>query len=176
MKENNPWGTGSSAHWDTACVFKLGRLSAVLLSYNEVSSLATRGVKQGVHTMFPSLFFFFNLNCFVLFCLFFLRAIYFAAYSKSKETFNGIFVPNSGAVHMSSAGFAGETLRGAKPQPRLFGLLVIPKVHGLNTRCHHCAKLNLIWSLNAPVFGLFIPWLTLIPLDFRVDKVADFLK
>ncbi|TRY82500.1 hypothetical protein DNTS_013818 [Danionella cerebrum] len=34
------------------------------------------------------------------------RAIYFAAYSKSKETFNGIFVPNSGVVHMSSAGFA----------------------------------------------------------------------
>ncbi|KAG7477553.1 hypothetical protein MATL_G00070850 [Megalops atlanticus] len=34
------------------------------------------------------------------------RAIYFAAYSKSKEMFNGIFVPNSGLVHMSSAGFA----------------------------------------------------------------------
>jgi len=34
------------------------------------------------------------------------RAIYFAAYSKSKEAFNGVFVPNSGAVHMSSAGFA----------------------------------------------------------------------
>ncbi|KAK7129072.1 hypothetical protein R3I94_017324 [Phoxinus phoxinus] len=34
------------------------------------------------------------------------RAIYFAAYSKSKETFNGVFVPNSGAVHISSAGFA----------------------------------------------------------------------
>lgn len=38
------------------------------------------------------------------------RAIYFAAYSKSKETFNGIFVPNSGVVHMSSAGFAGGVL------------------------------------------------------------------
>uniref|UniRef100_A0A8C2AXJ1 Solute carrier family 25 member 33 n=1 Tax=Cyprinus carpio TaxID=7962 RepID=A0A8C2AXJ1_CYPCA len=38
------------------------------------------------------------------------RAIYFAAYSKSKETFNGIFVPNSGIVHMSSAGFAGDAL------------------------------------------------------------------
>ncbi|XP_026055789.1 solute carrier family 25 member 33-like [Carassius auratus] len=34
------------------------------------------------------------------------RAIYFAAYSKSKEAFNGIFVPNSGIVHISSAGFA----------------------------------------------------------------------
>ncbi|KAJ8371059.1 hypothetical protein SKAU_G00110870 [Synaphobranchus kaupii] len=34
------------------------------------------------------------------------RAIYFAAYSKSKESFNGVFVPNSGVVHMSSAGFA----------------------------------------------------------------------
>ncbi|KAJ8378886.1 hypothetical protein AAFF_G00233200 [Aldrovandia affinis] len=34
------------------------------------------------------------------------RAIYFAAYSKSKEGFNSIFVPNSGVVHMSSAGFA----------------------------------------------------------------------
>ncbi|KAG5838780.1 solute carrier family 25 member 33 [Anguilla anguilla] len=34
------------------------------------------------------------------------RAIYFAAYSKAKETFNGVFVPNSGLVHMSSAGFA----------------------------------------------------------------------
>lgn len=43
-------------------------------------------------------------------CLFFCRAIYFAAYSKSKETFNGLFVPNSGVVHMSSAGFAGENL------------------------------------------------------------------
>uniref|UniRef100_A0A665UH00 Solute carrier family 25 member 33 n=1 Tax=Echeneis naucrates TaxID=173247 RepID=A0A665UH00_ECHNA len=37
------------------------------------------------------------------------RAIYFAAYSKSKEMFNGLFVPNSGAVHMSSAGVAGES-------------------------------------------------------------------
>ena len=36
------------------------------------------------------------------------RAIYFAAYSKSKEKFNGLFVPNSGLVHMSSAGLAGE--------------------------------------------------------------------
>lgn len=36
------------------------------------------------------------------------RAIYFAAYSKSKEMFNGLFVPNSGVVHMSSAGVAGE--------------------------------------------------------------------
>lgn len=36
------------------------------------------------------------------------RAIYFAAYSKSKEVFNGLFVPNSGVVHMSSAGAAGE--------------------------------------------------------------------
>ncbi|XP_040048635.1 solute carrier family 25 member 33 [Gasterosteus aculeatus] len=34
------------------------------------------------------------------------RAIYFAAYSKAKETFNGLFVPNSGVVHMSSAGVA----------------------------------------------------------------------
>uniref|UniRef100_A0A674N9Z3 Solute carrier family 25 member 33 n=1 Tax=Takifugu rubripes TaxID=31033 RepID=A0A674N9Z3_TAKRU len=34
------------------------------------------------------------------------RAIYFAAYSKSKEIFNGLLVPNSGAVHMSSAGVA----------------------------------------------------------------------
>ncbi|XP_056095663.1 solute carrier family 25 member 33 [Rhinichthys klamathensis goyatoka] len=34
------------------------------------------------------------------------RAIYFAAYSKSKETFNGFFVPNSAVVHISSAGFA----------------------------------------------------------------------
>uniref|UniRef100_A0A8C4NVF0 Solute carrier family 25 member 33 n=1 Tax=Dicentrarchus labrax TaxID=13489 RepID=A0A8C4NVF0_DICLA len=34
------------------------------------------------------------------------RAIYFAAYSKSKEMFNGLFVPNSGVVHMSSAGVA----------------------------------------------------------------------
>lgn len=36
------------------------------------------------------------------------RAIYFAAYSKSKEIFNGLLVPNSGLVHMSSAGVAGE--------------------------------------------------------------------
>ncbi|XP_053280770.1 solute carrier family 25 member 33 [Pleuronectes platessa] len=34
------------------------------------------------------------------------RAIYFAAYSKAKEKFNGLFVPNSGLVHMSSAGVA----------------------------------------------------------------------
>uniref|UniRef100_W5MJ93 Solute carrier family 25 member 33 n=3 Tax=Lepisosteus oculatus TaxID=7918 RepID=W5MJ93_LEPOC len=34
------------------------------------------------------------------------RAIYFAAYSKSKEKFNTVFVPNSGVVHMCSAGFA----------------------------------------------------------------------
>ncbi|XP_018606756.2 solute carrier family 25 member 33-like isoform X2 [Scleropages formosus] len=35
------------------------------------------------------------------------RAIYFATYSKSKEALNGIFVPNTGIVHMSSAGIAG---------------------------------------------------------------------
>ncbi|XP_061114035.1 solute carrier family 25 member 33-like [Conger conger] len=34
------------------------------------------------------------------------RAIYFAAYSKSKETFNSVLVPNSGWVHMCSAGIA----------------------------------------------------------------------
>lgn len=39
-------------------------------------------------------------------CVF--RAFYFAAYSKSKDLFNGLFVPNSGLVHMSSAGVAGE--------------------------------------------------------------------
>ncbi|KAL4658489.1 solute carrier family 25 member 33 isoform X4 [Arapaima gigas] len=35
------------------------------------------------------------------------RAIYFAAYSRSKETLNDIFAPNSGIVHVSSAGIAG---------------------------------------------------------------------
>ncbi|XP_023651758.1 solute carrier family 25 member 33 [Paramormyrops kingsleyae] len=34
------------------------------------------------------------------------RAIYFAAYSNSREKFNSIFVPNSWVVHMSSAGVA----------------------------------------------------------------------
>ncbi|XP_068602466.1 solute carrier family 25 member 33 isoform X1 [Brachionichthys hirsutus] len=34
------------------------------------------------------------------------RAIYFASYSKSKELLNGLFVPNSGAVHMLAAGVA----------------------------------------------------------------------
>ncbi|XP_041130347.1 solute carrier family 25 member 33-like isoform X2 [Polyodon spathula] len=34
------------------------------------------------------------------------RAIYFAAYSRSKEEFNAVFVPNSNMVHMCSAGFA----------------------------------------------------------------------
>ncbi|XP_053547446.1 solute carrier family 25 member 33 [Bombina bombina] len=34
------------------------------------------------------------------------RAIYFASYSKSKEQFNAIFVPNSNIVHMCSAGCA----------------------------------------------------------------------
>lgn len=47
-----------------------------------------------------------------LICIFHVcfRAIYFAAYSKSKEIFNGLFVPNSGLVHMSSAGVGGELL------------------------------------------------------------------
>lgn len=40
----------------------------------------------------------------------FFRAIYFTAYSKSKETLNGLLVPNSGLVHMSSAGIAGTFL------------------------------------------------------------------
>ncbi|XP_068602474.1 solute carrier family 25 member 33 isoform X2 [Brachionichthys hirsutus] len=35
-----------------------------------------------------------------------LQAIYFASYSKSKELLNGLFVPNSGAVHMLAAGVA----------------------------------------------------------------------
>ncbi|XP_028342391.1 solute carrier family 25 member 33-like [Physeter macrocephalus] len=35
------------------------------------------------------------------------RAVYFACYSKAKEQFNGIFVPNSNTVHIFSAGSAG---------------------------------------------------------------------
>uniref|UniRef100_A0A493TER3 Solute carrier family 25 member 33 n=1 Tax=Anas platyrhynchos platyrhynchos TaxID=8840 RepID=A0A493TER3_ANAPP len=34
------------------------------------------------------------------------RAVYFACYSKAKEQFNGIFVPNSNIVHICSAGSA----------------------------------------------------------------------
>ncbi|XP_010575663.1 PREDICTED: solute carrier family 25 member 33 isoform X2 [Haliaeetus leucocephalus] len=34
------------------------------------------------------------------------RAVYFACYSKAKERFNGIFVPNSNIVHICSAGSA----------------------------------------------------------------------
>ncbi|KAK1162471.1 solute carrier family 25 member 36 [Acipenser oxyrinchus oxyrinchus] len=37
------------------------------------------------------------------------RAIYFAAYSSSKEKLNGIFEPDSTQVHMVSAGLAGFT-------------------------------------------------------------------
>ncbi|XP_057559651.1 solute carrier family 25 member 33 isoform X2 [Hippopotamus amphibius kiboko] len=35
-----------------------------------------------------------------------LKAVYFACYSKAKEQFNGIFVPNSNIVHVFSAGSA----------------------------------------------------------------------
>ncbi|XP_068394933.1 solute carrier family 25 member 33 isoform X1 [Eschrichtius robustus] len=35
-----------------------------------------------------------------------IRAVYFACYSKAKEQFNGIFVPNSNTVHIFSAGSA----------------------------------------------------------------------
>lgn len=35
------------------------------------------------------------------------RAVYFACYSKAKEQFNGVFVPNSNIVHIFSAGSAG---------------------------------------------------------------------
>uniref|UniRef100_A0A8B9Z3S1 Solute carrier family 25 member 36 n=1 Tax=Buteo japonicus TaxID=224669 RepID=A0A8B9Z3S1_9AVES len=38
------------------------------------------------------------------------RAVYFACYSKAKERFNGIFVPNSNIVHICSAGSAGMYL------------------------------------------------------------------
>ncbi|XP_060614932.2 solute carrier family 25 member 33 [Anolis sagrei] len=34
------------------------------------------------------------------------RAVYFACYSKAKEQFNGVFVPNSNLVHICSAGSA----------------------------------------------------------------------
>ncbi|XP_077105753.1 solute carrier family 25 member 33 [Ranitomeya variabilis] len=34
------------------------------------------------------------------------RAVYFASYSKAKEQFNAVFVPNSNLVHMCSAGCA----------------------------------------------------------------------
>lgn len=47
-------------------------------------------------------------SCSYQFVLLGFRAIYFAAYSKAKEAFNGLLVPNSGVVHMSSAGVAGE--------------------------------------------------------------------
>lgn len=40
------------------------------------------------------------------------RAVYFACYSKAKEQFNGIFVPNSNTVHIFSAGSAGALARG----------------------------------------------------------------
>ncbi|KAG8505595.1 Solute carrier family 25 member 33 [Galemys pyrenaicus] len=35
-----------------------------------------------------------------------LKAVYFACYSRAKEQFNGIFVPNSNVVHIFSAGSA----------------------------------------------------------------------
>uniref|UniRef100_A0A8C9LCC4 Solute carrier family 25 member 36 n=1 Tax=Pavo cristatus TaxID=9049 RepID=A0A8C9LCC4_PAVCR len=38
------------------------------------------------------------------------RAVYFACYSKAKERFNGIFIPNSNIVHICSAGSAGTCL------------------------------------------------------------------
>lgn len=44
---------------------------------------------------------------FIAFSLCSNRAVYFACYSKAKEQFNGIFVPNSNTVHIFSAGSAG---------------------------------------------------------------------
>lgn len=41
-------------------------------------------------------------------CVF--RAIYFAAYSSSKERLNRVFEPDSTQVHMTSAGIAGNFL------------------------------------------------------------------
>ncbi|KAK7811093.1 hypothetical protein U0070_016033 [Myodes glareolus] len=38
------------------------------------------------------------------------RAVYFACYSKAKEQFNGIFVPNSNTVHIFSAGSAAPII------------------------------------------------------------------
>ncbi|XP_015266518.1 PREDICTED: solute carrier family 25 member 33 [Gekko japonicus] len=35
------------------------------------------------------------------------RAVYFACYSKAKELFNNVFVPNSNVVHVCAAGSAG---------------------------------------------------------------------
>lgn len=46
-------------------------------------------------------------DVFIMFSLCSDRAVYFACYSKAKEQFNGIFVPNSNIVHIFSAGSAG---------------------------------------------------------------------
>lgn len=57
-----------------------------------------------------------NSNSLVWHCLYYIafllsfphRAVYFACYSKAKEQFNSMFVPNSNIVHVCSAGSAGE--------------------------------------------------------------------
>ncbi len=43
------------------------------------------------------------------FFFFFHRAIYFAAYSTTKEKLNNVFDPDSTQVHMLSAGLAGKS-------------------------------------------------------------------
>lgn len=64
---------------------------------------------------------------------FFHRAVYFACYSKAKEQFNSMFVPNSNIVHICSAGSAGKCLQFQQQRP----------VCG---RCWKCA-LNLRWYI-----------------------------
>lgn len=57
-----------------------------------------------------------NSNCLIWHCLYYIafllffshRAVYFACYSKAKEQFNSMFVPNSNIVHICSAGSAGK--------------------------------------------------------------------
>lgn len=65
-------------------------------------------------------------------CLFFHRAVYFACYSKAKERFNGIFVPNSNIVHICSAGSAGTCLF-AVHFP--YGLQQYSSIQTLNSTC-----------------------------------------
>ena len=52
-------------------------------------------------------------------CVFALRAIYFAAYSSTKEQLNTLLEPDSTQVHMLSAGLAGNAF------PHLFVCLPV---------------------------------------------------
>jgi len=67
------------------------------------------------------------------------RAIYFAAYSSTKERLNGVLEPDSMQVHMVSAGLAGKRQQQQQHDAFGFGAQGGVKIIGPDTSSTLCS-------------------------------------